>query len=123
MYAFLADLVLVVHLAFIIYVVLGGTLALRWPRYTWVHLTAVAWAAIIELANWRCPLTPLENRLRRLAGEGGYESGFIEHYLVLVIYPAGLTRGTQIILGLLVVTVNLVIYAWVWRRRRGRGRE
>lgn len=112
-YGYLADLVLFLHLTFILFAVAGGLLALKWKRAVWIHLTAAVWAALIEFADWRCPLTPLENRFRRLAGEQGYEGGFIEHYLVPLIYPPGLTRGVQLILGLAVVIVNVGIYAWV----------
>ncbi len=119
-YRLLADLTLLLHLAFILFAVLGGLLVLRWRRLIWVHLTAVIWAALIEFAGWVCPLTPLENHFRRLAGQRGYEGGFIEHYLVRIIYPAGLTREMQIALGLFVLAVNLGIYALVLHRKLGR---
>lgn len=117
----LADGVLVVHLAFIVFVVAGGLLALRRPRVAWIHLPAALWGAVIEVAGWVCPLTPLENRLRRAGGEAGYGGGFVEHYLVPLIYPEGLTRGHQVALGVGVVVVNLVVYALVWRRLREDG--
>ncbi len=113
-----ADAVLLLHLGFIAFVLLGGLLALRWPRAAWVHLPAAAWGVWIELSGALCPLTPLENRLRAAAGQAGYEGGFIEHYLLALIYPAGLTREVQWVLAALVVAANLAIYAWVWRRRR-----
>jgi hypothetical protein len=113
-----ADAVLLLHLGFIAFVLLGGLLALRWPRAAWVHLPAAAWGVWIELSGALCPLTPLENRLRAAAGQAGYEGGFIEHYLLALIYPAGLTREVQWVLAALVVATNLAIYAWVWRRRR-----
>ncbi len=113
-----ADAVLLLHLGFIAFVLLGGLLALRWPRAAWVHLPAAAWGVWIELSGALCPLTPLENRLRAAAGQAGYEGGFIEHYLLALIYPAGLTREAQWVLAALVVAANLAIYAWVWRRRR-----
>jgi hypothetical protein len=116
-YAVLADLVLLVHLAFVLFGALGGLLALRWRRAMWVHLPAVAWGAYIELSGGICPLTPLENRLRQAAGEGGYEGGFVEHYLVALLYPSALSRNTQFLLAALLVFVNLVIYTQVWRRR------
>lgn len=117
-YATLATLVLVVHGAFVLFVVAGGLLALRWPRAAWAHLPAAAWGAGIELAGGVCPLTPLENRLRDLAGQAGYDGGFVEHYLLASIYPDGLTRETQVVVGLAVVAVNVLVYAGVWRRRR-----
>jgi Protein of Unknown function (DUF2784) len=114
----LADAVLVLHLAFILFVVLGGFLVLRWPRLAWLHLPAAAWGAAIEWFGFVCPLTPLENRLRVLGGEQGYSGGFIEHYLTSAIYPAGLTRGMQLALGAVVIAVNVAIYAWLLRRRQ-----
>lgn len=115
----LADAVLVLHLAFIAFVVLGGWLVLRWPRLVWLHLPAVAWGVWISVAGRVCPLTPLENRLRALGGEAGYSGGFIEHYLTSLIYPANLTRGFQVALGLFALAVNLVAYGLLWRRSRG----
>lgn len=113
----LADLVLVLHFAFILFVATGGLLALRWPRAALVHLPAAAWGVLIELRGWICPLTPLENTLRRAAGQAGYEGGFIEHYLLPVIYPGGLTRDVQLLLAAMVVLLNAGIYGLVWRRR------
>lgn len=114
-----ADAVLLLHLAFILFVVLGGLLVLRWPRLALLHLPAVAWGVTVECLQLLCPLTPLENRLRRLAGERGYEGGFIEHYLEPLIYPAGLTPGIQLGLGALVLLINLVPYGLLlWRLRR-----
>ncbi|MEX0733931.1 MAG: DUF2784 domain-containing protein [Steroidobacteraceae bacterium] len=117
-YRFLADAVLVLHLAFILFVVLGGLVVLRAPRLAWLHLPAVVWGACIEIFGWICPLTPLENRLRALGGEDGYAGGFIEHYLTALIYPAGLTRNLQFLLGALVVAINLAVYLRLWQRRR-----
>lgn len=116
-YGVLADVVLVVHLAFILFVVVGGLAVARWPRVAWVHIPAAVWGALIELADWICPLTPLENWLRRKAGSGGYDEGFVEHYVLPIVYPAGLTRGIQLVLGFAVIAVNLAMYAWVLRRR------
>lgn len=115
-----ADAVLLLHLAFIVFVVGGGLLALRWRWAPLLHLPAAAWGAFIELSGGICPLTPLENALRLQAGQAGYAGGFIEHYLLGLIYPAGLTRGIQFALAALVLAVNLAIYAWVWQRRRQR---
>lgn len=122
-YALLADLVVVLHGLFIVFVVLGGILALRWRWVIWLHLPAAAWGALVELAGWWCPLTPLENRYRRMAGQEGYSGGFIETYLVPIIYPGALTREIQVALGVSVVVINVAIYAWVLRSRRAaRGR-
>jgi len=120
LYDLLADLVLLLHLAFVIFVVAGGLLALRWPRATWIHLPCAAWGAFIEFAGWICPLTPLENRLRQAAGGAGFEGGFVEHYVIPLLYPGNLTRGAQVTLGLLVILSNALVYALVWRRCRAR---
>jgi hypothetical protein len=112
----LADAVVVFHLAFIVFVLAGGALLLWRRRIAWLHLPAVAWAAYAEFTSTICPLTPLENALRRRAGQSGYEGGFIEHYLIPIIYPAGLTANTQEVLGAVVIAVNLVFYAIAWRR-------
>jgi len=122
-YSLLADLVLAVHLGFVVFVVLGGLLTLRWPRAAWIHVPAALWGAWIELAGGICPLTPLENELRRRAGEGGYTGGFVEHYLVPIVYPAGLTRTTQLLLGVLVILVNAAVYGVVLRRWRADARR
>lgn len=116
LYGMLADLILLSHLAFVVFVAAGALLVLRWPRVAWVHLPCAAWGAFVEFAGWICPLTPLENRLRRIAGEAGYEGGFIEHYVLPTLYPDELTRGVQVTLGLMVIAVNAAIYAWVWCR-------
>ena len=113
----LANLVLVVHAAFIAFVALGGLLVVRWPKLAWLHLPAVAWGAGISFAGAICPLTPLENALRAAAGHGGYDGGFIEHYLLAFVYPDGLTRGAQVALGVAALVVNGAAYAWAWRRR------
>ena len=122
-YRALADALLVLHLAFVLFVVLGGLLVLRWPRLAWLHLPAAAWGALIEFAGFICPLTPLEVGLRRLGGEVGYEGGFIEHYVTAALYPSGLTRAVQILLGCGVLLVNLIVYARLARRRRVPGRS
>lgn len=112
-----ADVVVVIHFAFILFVVVGGLLVLRWPRAAWLHLPAAMWGAAIVLLGGVCPLTPLENALRHAAGQEGYEGGFIEQYLTPVIYPGGLTRSVQIALGIFVVAVNLGVYAVALKRR------
>ena len=112
-----ADAVLVLHLGFILFVLLGGLLAVRWCWVPLLHLPAVAWGVYVELSGGLCPLTPLENRLRIAAGESGYAGGFIEHYLLPLIYPAGLTHEIQYVLAAVVAGVNVLAYGWVWRRR------
>jgi hypothetical protein len=115
-YQALANLVLVVHLAFVIFVVIGGLLVLRWRSLAWLHVPACLWGALVELAGWVCPLTPLENRLWEQGGGLVYRTGFIEHYLLPLLYPATLTRSLQICLGLLVLAINLGLYGWIfWR--------
>ena len=119
-YRLLADAVLVTHAAFVAFVMLGGLLAWRRPWFAWLHLPVVAWGIGIELTGGICPLTPLENRLRSLAGEQGYPGGFIEHYLLALLYPDGLTRNVQLALALLVLAVNVAIYRVAWCRLRRR---
>jgi len=116
----LADAVLLLHLAFILFVVLGGLLVLRRPKLAWLHLPAALWGALIEFTGGICPLTPLENALRRQGGEAGYQGGFIEHYIVPLIYPGSLTRPVQVALGAVVVLINLAVYWRVARRARSR---
>jgi len=112
-----ANSVVLLHFAFILFVVLGGLVVLRWPRFMWLHMPAAAWGAFIELTGRVCPLTPLENRLRIAAGETGYSGGFIEEYLIPVVYPDGLTRWVQISLGVGVVAINLIFYGLLVARR------
>jgi hypothetical protein len=114
----LADVVVGLHFGFVLFVLLGGLLVLRWPRVAWFHLPAAVWGALIEFAGWVCPLTPLENRLRRASGTAEYAGGFVEHYLLPVLYPAGLTRGVQYLLGACVVVLNAGVYWWLSRRFR-----
>ncbi|HET7032677.1 MAG TPA: DUF2784 domain-containing protein [Casimicrobiaceae bacterium] len=111
-----ADALVLLHFAFIAFVVAGGALALVDRRWAIVHLPAVAWAAWTEFTATVCPLTPWENLLRANAGNEGYSGGFVEHYIVTVIYPQGLTSDTQFALGVAVVVLNAVVYAIVWRR-------
>ncbi len=118
MHALLADLVVAVHFAFILFAVAGGLFVPRWPRLAWLHLPAALWGAAVVAFGWICPLTPLENRLRAAAGEAGYAGGFIERYLLPLIYPPGLTRGMQVALGIALLLFNLAIYVRAWRRRR-----
>jgi hypothetical protein len=116
----LADLVVVLHATFIVFAACGGLLALRWRWIPWLQLPAAAWGVAVELCHGVCPLTPLENALRRASGAAGYPGGFVEHYLLPAIYPAGLTAAHQVLLGGTVVVANAGIYAWLWRRSRAR---
>jgi len=115
-YRFLADAVVLAHALFVGFVLVGGFLTLRWSRLAWLHVPCALWGAVIEYQGWICPLTPLENDLRRRAGLAGYAGGFVEHYVLPLLYPAGLTRPTQALLGTLVVAVNLIAYGVLLRR-------
>jgi hypothetical protein len=119
-YRLSADLVLIVHLGFVLFVVLGGLLVWRWRWLAGIHLAAVFWGALIEFSGFACPLTPLEGHLRQLGGEVRYEGDFIGHYITEFLYPAGLTRSLQIWLGSLALFSNLLIYGYflIWIRRR-----
>ena len=117
LYGALADAVVAVHFLFVLFVLFGGLLVLRWRWVRWLHLPAAAWGALIEFAGWTCPLTPLEKWLRRQGSGAGYEGGFIEYYILPILYPRALTRNTQLVLGLVVVLLNLFIYWRVLRRR------
>ena len=115
--AYLADLLVALHLAFVLFVVLGGLLVLRWHRLGYIHVPAVIWGAGIEFTGRICPLTPLENAMRVRAGEPGYSGSFIEHYILPVLYPTGLTRTVQLVLGAIVVLINVGVYWQVLRSR------
>jgi hypothetical protein len=120
-----ADLVVLLHLAFVAFAMLGGILVAWRARIAWLHLPAAAWGAWIEFSGAICPLTPLENHFRRMAGASGYAGGFVERYLIPIVYPPGLTAQAQQWLGALVVVVNLTVYAWVatrWSRDLRRSR-
>ena len=114
-----ADGVFLLHFAFVLFVILGGLLVFRWPVIAWVHLPIAIYGAAIEFIGFVCPLTPLENELRRRSGEAGYAGDFIEHYITAALYPSGLTRGMQLGLGVGVLLLNVIVYA-IWLRRRRR---
>lgn len=122
-YRLLADLVALLHLAFILFALLGGLLALRWRWAPWVHLPAMAWGALLEIRRWSCPLTPLEKWLRTAAGGAAYPGGFIEHHLTPLLYPGWLTRRTEILLAAILLAVNVAVYSIVWRRAVRRSRS
>ena len=119
-YLWLADAVVLFHVAFVAFVLLGGFLALRWRRIVWAHVPAAIWGVLIEYAGWICPLTPLENSLRAKAGEAAYSGGFIDHYVLHVLYPRGLTPRVQVVLGSFALAVNLLAYAFLIRQMRAR---
>jgi uncharacterized protein DUF2784 len=114
---FWADMVVFLHATFVFFVLFGGVAVLRWRRLAWLHIPAALWGAIIELGGWICPLTYLENYLRRMAGGAGYGVTFIERYLEPMLYPLGLTRHTQLVFGLSALLLNLAIYARLWSHR------
>jgi hypothetical protein len=119
-FRYAAELVLVVHAAFVVFVVIGVLLVVRHPWLAWLHLPAVVWVAALEFNGWICPLTPLEVALRQRAGDAGYGGGFIEHYVLAALYPEGLTREIQWALGAVVVALNVFGYALLWHRRNAR---
>lgn len=118
-YRLLADILVGVHFLFVVFVVAGGFLTWRWPRVAWIHVPVALWGALIEFAGWICPLTPLENSLRRAAGQAGYTGGFVEHYVIPVVYPGILTREIQVALGVAVIAINVLAYGVLFRRSRG----
>jgi len=117
-YVLMADAVVVLHGLFILFVILGGLLVLKWFRLAWVHIPCVVWGVLIEVFNWVCPLTYLENDLRAAGGLRGYSGGYIEHYLLPLIYPQAMTPAIQVGLGLTLLLTNLVVYFLVWRKHR-----
>jgi hypothetical protein len=117
LYRIAVDIVVITHMGFIVFAVFGGLLS-RWHiKIAWIHIPVLAWATVVEVSGWICPLTPLENHFRLLAGHEGYRGGFLEHYLIPVIYPAGLTRPIQLALALFLILFNLIIY-WPLIRSR-----
>ncbi len=119
-YSLLADLVLILHALFVVFVVLGGLLVLWHQRLAWLHAPCAVWGILIEYLGWICPLTYLENDLRSAAGSRGYPGGFIDHYLVPLVYPSGLNPEMQVVLGTVVLSINIIIYILVWRRFKRR---
>lgn len=116
MYPLLADLTMIIHLAFVLFVLFGGLLVLKWRWIARLHLPAATWGVVVECTGWVCPLTPLEHWLRSQEGEASSPADSLVQYLLSALYPSGLTREIQILLGLLVLAVNLAIYGWLWRR-------
>lgn len=119
-YSWLADLILFLHLSFVLFVIFGGLLVLRWRWIAWLHLPAAVWGAVVEFAGWICPLTPLENWLRVQGGEVSDEQDFTVRYLLPVLYPEDLTRNLQLLLGTVVVVLNAAVYWWLWRGTQGK---
>ena len=113
----LADTIVVVHVGFVLFVVFGGLLVLRWRRLAWLHIPSAAWGVAVELGDWVCPLTPLENLLRGRAGMAAYHGDFIEQNVLTLLYPERLTRGTQLVLGTMALAINALVYAWIARHR------
>lgn len=122
-YSILADLVVILHVCFVLFVLLGGFLVLWKPCMAWYHVPAVIWAAGIEFLGYICPLTPLENKLRAIGGEAGYATGFVEHYIMPILYPEALTRKMQIGLGIIVLGVNICVYLALWKKIRKGGKD
>ncbi|MBH0179990.1 MAG: DUF2784 domain-containing protein [Nitrospira sp.] len=118
LYGILADLIVCLHMAFVLFVVFGGLLMIKWPRLIWLHLPAIAWGAIVEFGGWVCPLTPLENWLLAQAGEATYAGDFLIRSLSSILYPDVLTHEIQLILGTALLVVNLAIYCWLWQTPR-----
>jgi len=114
---FLADLVLIVHALFVVFVIFGGLIVLKWHKVMWLHIPCALWGALIEFFGWICPLTYLENYFLEIGNGNSYDGGFIQHYLLPIIYPPGLTTGIQILLGATVIVINFIIYWIVWRYR------
>ena len=119
----IADLIILIHLGFILFVIFGGLLVIKWKKFIWLHIPAVLWGILIEFFGWICPLTTLENELRQINNSGGYESGFIEHYIIPIIYPLELTREIQILMGIAVIVINLLIYSIIFKKWSSRPQE
>ena len=113
LYSALADFVVLAHVAFILFAVLGGFLVLKWRWVAWLHIPAAVWAVVVQVSNWYCPLTPLEIRLRELGGAMSYHTSFVEHYVLPVLYPAALTKQEEVTLGIVVLAINVGVYVFV----------
>lgn len=122
-YRILADLTLILHAAFILFVLFGGLLCLHHKRWAWLHLPAACWGIWVEWAGWICPLTPLENHFRKLAFDQAYSGGFIEHHLTKLIYPQNLTVALQVLLGTVVILINVAVYVFIWHRHNNHPRS
>ncbi len=122
-YRILADTTAVAHFAFVLFIAFGGLLVLRWRKLAWIHLPAAIWGALIEIANWTCPLTTYENIFRTRAGIQGYGEGFVAHYIYELIYPAGLTRAVQLVIAMFVFAINTAVYSRVFPVRTRRSRR
>ncbi|OGB25807.1 MAG: hypothetical protein A3I66_05405 [Burkholderiales bacterium RIFCSPLOWO2_02_FULL_57_36] len=120
MYRLLADFVLIIHFAFVVFALLGGLLVLRYRKILWWHIVALCWGVAVQWADWICPLTPLENYFRRIGGESGYAGGFIEHFVLKVLYPENLTLELRYVLGAVLIAVNIAVYLYVIFDRRRR---
>lgn len=116
-FRFLADAVVIFHLAFVAFALFGGLLVMKWKRAAWIHAPSAAWAVIIEFTGMICPLTPLENYFRNKGGLSGYDTGFVEHYIMPILYPESLDSSVQMVLGALVILINAVIYAYVFLKK------
>jgi len=114
----LADLIVLLHVAFVLFVLFGGFLSVKWPRAMWLHMPAAAWGVVVEFTGSTCPLTPLENRLREQSGQSFYRSDFITHYILPILYSDDLTRELQTALGTAVLLLNAALYGWLWHRSR-----
>ena len=117
LYLWLSNLIVIIHFLFILFVLFGGLFVLRWPKMIWLHLPAALWGVLVEFKGWYCPLTPLENHFRQLAGEEGYQTDFVAEYLLPLIYPAELTHEMQLVFGSIVILVNVVVYGILLRQR------
>ena len=117
-YEVLAEIVVVIHFCFVLYVVLGAFLGFKWIKTLYIHLCVLAWGVYIEFSGTICPLTPLENWLRQQANQHGYEGGFLAHYIVPIVYPETLTRSDQMVLGGLLLGLNLLVYSAIFFRRQ-----
>jgi hypothetical protein len=122
-YRIAADIIMLLHMLFTLFVMFGSLLALYKRWIVWLHIPVVLWGVAIAVIGWICPLTPLENAIRIAAGQEGYSGGFVEHYLITIIYPDGLTRRGQLILAGLIIVVNILLYGFVLRKKRAKKKK